>query len=380
MLAPIGNAPRDYAWGSTTRIAALQGRDAPGTPEAEVWFGDHPSSPARLADGTPLDVWLRAHGEPPLGYLLKLLAAAAPLSIQVHPTRSHAAAGFAAEERAGIPRDAAERNYRDDNHKPEIIVAVSDRFEALAGLRDLAATRTLLAALPQHPGVRELERRLAGPDAGAALRDTLAWLLSGRAQPVVEDVVRAAGEATADLPELAVVRRIAAAHPGDPGVVVALLMNLVVLERGEALYAPAGVLHAYLDGLGVEIMAASDNVLRGGLTPKHIDVDELLAVVDPAPSAPPRILPLRVSEGIEVFRPDVPDFELWRANVCQDAPRTLDLHGPAVALAVAGRVLVDGASGATVELTPGHAAIATADEGPLRLRGDGELFVALPGR
>ena len=380
MLAPIGNDPRDYAWGSNTLIAALQGREPAERPEAEVWFGDHPASPARLADGTPLDVWLREHGEPPLGYLLKLLAAAAPLSIQVHPTRSHAAAGFAAEDRAGIPRDASERNYRDENHKPEIIVALSDRFEALAGLRDVAATRTLLAALPQHPGVRELERRLAGPDAGAALRDTIAWLLSGRAVPVVEDVTRAVGEATADLPELAVVRRIAAAHPGDPGVVVALLMNLVVLRQGEALYAPAGVLHAYLDGLGVEIMAASDNVLRGGLTPKHIDVDELLAVVDPTPSAPPRIRPQQVSEGVEVFRPDVADFELWRATVREDAPRTLDLHGPAVALAVKGQVLVAGASGATVELTPGRAAVATADEGPLRLTGDGELFVALPGR
>jgi len=380
VLAPLENDPRDYAWGSVTRIAGLQGREPTGRPEAEVWFGDHPGAPARLGDGRRLDVRLRERNEPPLPYLLKLLAAAAPLSIQAHPTKAQAEAGFAAEDRAGIPRDAAERNYRDANHKPEIVVALGGPFEALAGLRDLDATRTLLAALPQTAAVAALTDRLAGDDAAAALRGTLAWLLSGEAQAEVDGVIAAVStaDASAAAPEFAAVRRIAAQYPGDPGVVVALLMNLVRLEEGEALYAPAGVLHAYLDGLGVELMAASDNVLRGGLTPKHIDVEELLRVVDTTPSAPPRIAPVPVASGVEVFRPDVPDFELWRVDV-EDAARTVPLHGPAIVLAVAGEVHVGSGSGAGIDLAPGGAAFATTDEGALTVSGHGRAYIALPG-
>ncbi|WP_460774836.1 mannose-6-phosphate isomerase, class I [Microbacterium sp. GXF7504] len=382
MLAPLENAPRDYAWGSTTLIAGLQGREASGAPEAEVWFGDHPGSPARLADGSALGERLAARGEPSLTYLLKLLAAASPLSIQVHPTKAQAEAGYAAEERAGIPRDGAERNYRDDNHKPEILVALGGPFEALAGLRDLVRTRELLAGLPQTEGVRALAAHLVGDDDAAALRGALDWLLSGEAGGAVAEVIAAVADAQ-DVPgftaELSAVRRIAERYPGDPGVVVALLMNLVVLEDGEALYAPAGVLHAYLDGLGVEIMAASDNVLRGGLTPKHIDVPELLRVVDTRPSAPPRIAPEPVADGVEVYRPDVPDFELWRVRVDGVAPRTVALHGPAIALAVSGGVAV--AAGETrLALRPGTAAFATADEQVLEISGEGMLYLALPGR
>jgi mannose-6-phosphate isomerase len=385
VLAPLENDPRDYAWGSTTLIADLQGRDVSGAPEAEVWFGDHPGSPARLGDGTRLDRWLEANaapGEPrSLPYLLKLLAAASPLSIQVHPSKAQAEAGYAAEESAGIPVDAPDRNYRDAIHKPEVIVAISDRFEALAGLRDVAATRRLLAALPANRGVAELDRRLADGDAATALRETLTWLLSGKAQDTVADVSAALADATdAEFaPELTAARRIADAYPGDPGIVVALLMNLVVLGRGEAVFAPAGALHAYLDGLGVELMAASDNVLRGGLTPKHIDVAELMTVVDTHPSAPPRISAQPVAEGIAVFRPDVPDFELWQVSSVDGAARTVPLTGDAIALAVAGALQVAGASGQSVELLPGRAAFATADEKELRITGSGELFVALPG-
>ncbi|WP_307214402.1 mannose-6-phosphate isomerase, class I [Microbacterium sp. SORGH_AS_0888] len=382
MLALLENDPRDYAWGSATLIARLQGREPTGRPEAEVWFGDHPGSPARLAGAGTLDAWLDAHaGGARLGYLLKLLAAASPLSIQVHPSKAQAEAGFAAETAAGIPLDAAGRNYRDDNHKPEVIVAVSSRFEALAGLREVAATRRLLAGLGESAGVTAVRERLRGPDA-EALRDTLGWLLSGEAGSEVDDVIASLATAESDefAAELAVARRIAAAYPGDPGVVVALLMNLVVLQRGEAIFAPAGSLHAYLDGLGVELMAASDNVLRGGLTPKHIDVPELLRVVDTTPAAPPRILPEPVSDGVEAFRPGIPDFELWRVRADEAAPRTLALHGPAIVLAVGGAVRVNGRSGETVELTPGTAAFATQDESELVVSGAGEVFVALPGR
>ena len=152
MLVPLTNPPRDYAWGSTDLIARLEGRDPTGRPEAEVWLGDHPGNPAITADGRTLDAWLAeeggAAGAPAkLTFLMKLLAAGSPLSIQAHPSKEQAEAGFAREEQAGIPRDAGNRTYRDDNHKPELIVAVSDEFLALAGLRALTDTRRLLALL-----------------------------------------------------------------------------------------------------------------------------------------------------------------------------------------------------------------------------------------
>ena len=211
---------------------------------------------------------------------MKLLAAASSLSIQAHPSRAQAIEAFAREEAAGIPRDAPERTYRDENHKPELIVAVSETFTALAGVRDLdddppAARRC------SGPAATALAARLEGPDAAASVRDTIEWLLSGDAAEVIAAIVAAAVEASPGRPTSSQRSSTSSAalavdFPGDRGVGVALLMNLVVLRRGEGLFVPAGVLHAYQAGLGVEIMAASDNVLRGGLTPKHVDVGELV--------------------------------------------------------------------------------------------------------
>jgi mannose-6-phosphate isomerase len=390
VLTHLSNTPRDYAWGSKTLIAALEGREPSGRPEAEVWFGDHPGSPATVHDGSgrTLDDWLPAHaaasGVPArLPYLLKLLAAGAPLSIQAHPSKAQAEEGFAREDAAGIPRDAGDRNYRDDNHKPELIVALSERFEALAGLRDLGRTRLLVGALGDSAGVRALSQHLAGPDAAAALRGTIGWLLGGEARAEVEEIIAAAVAAASAGPadfadELALARRLAEAYPGDAGVVVALLINLVSLRRGEAIFVPAGVLHAYVDGLGVELMAASDNVLRGGLTPKHIDVDELLGLLDAAPSDPPVLAPVPLDDRSELFDAGVPDFVLVRSAVDRDAA-AVALRGTAIVLATTGRVRVTGASGQALELTPGQAALATADEGPLAIEGTGEVFVAMPG-
>src|SRR5690606_39021371 len=297
MLLTITNDPRDYAWGSTSLLAALEGRRPSASPEAEVWFGDHPSDPADVVGGGTLDAVTGGS----LPYLLKLLAAADPLSIQVHPTREQAQQGFARE--AGMDAADPTRNYRDANHKPELIVALSDRFEALSGLRPVAETLRMLSAFPDVPGVIELRERLGSADEEAALRDTIGWLLSGTAQDAVDDVIGALSGAEADgfAEALTAIRTIAEQNPGDPGVVVALLMNFVVLRPGEAVFLRAGLLHAYVSGLGVEIMAASDNVLRGGLTPKHIDVDELLSVVDTRPGE----VPVQSATG-EVTAYDIP--------------------------------------------------------------------------
>lgn len=388
MLTRISNVPRDYAWGSTTLIAELEGRAPSGAPEAEVWFGDHPGSPAAVHDGSErtLDAWLRdeshASGAPTaLPYLLKILAAGAPLSIQAHPSKAQAEAGFAREDAAGIPRDAGHRNYRDDNHKPELIVALSERFDALAGLRPLAGTRRLLDALEDRAGVVALRARLDGPDDTRALRDTIAWLLGGEARAEVADVIAAARAARSEefAAELALSARLGDAHPGDAGVVVALLMNLVALRRGEAIFVPAGVLHAYVAGLGVELMSASDNVLRGGLTPKHIDVAELLDVLDTTPGPAPRLVPTAAEGGLSIFDAGIPDFALAAVEAAGEGVE-VPLRGVAIALAVEGGITVAGAGSAGVPLAPGQAVFATADEGPLTISGRGRAFVAMPGR
>ena len=372
MLLSLSNAPRDYAWGSTSLLADLEGRQSTGAPEAEVWFGDHPGDPAEVADGSTLDAVTGGT----LPYLLKLLAAGSPLSIQVHPTIAQARNGWSREQ--SLDADDPARNYRDANHKPELIVALSDRFEALGGLRPVADTVRLLDALGESSGVRALRERLDGDGNDEdALRDAVGWLLSGQAQREVDEIIAALAVASSEefAAEIAAVRAIADRYPGDPGVVVALLMNYIVLGRGEAIFLRAGLLHAYVSGLGVEIMAASDNVLRGGLTPKHIDVPELLSVLDTAPADVPVLQPS--SDAVTEYPVDVPDFALRRV-VLDDAPLSLDVSGPAMVLATGGEVTVKGSDGAAVTVPVGSAVFAT-DETSLQLDGTGEAFIAQPG-
>ena len=390
MLIPIANAPRAYAWGSTGLIAGLEGRTPTGEPEAEIWYGDHPGCPSHVVspDGSvtdqTLDAALATAGEAPLPFLLKLLAAASSLSIQAHPTKAQAVAGYAREEAARVPRDADDRLYRDDNHKPEIIVALSDRFEALVGLRPVEATLRLLAALDGGAAIAHLTELLG--DAGdegdepAGLRAALEWALS-QASPtdVAElDAALARADAPEFAAELAVLRAASADFPGDRGLFVALLMNLVVLRRGEGLFAPAGVLHAYQSGLGVELMAASDNVLRGGLTPKHVDVPELLSVLDASPGPAPVVEPRPVGADSADYPVPVPDFALTRVEVSGEA--AIALHGPAIALLTAGEVAAtDDGGDAPVALRPGRAVYVGGGARLLALSGDGEVFVAQPG-
>ncbi|MEZ7754647.1 mannose-6-phosphate isomerase, class I [Microbacterium paraoxydans] len=375
MLRSLTNVPRDYAWGSPSLLAELEGRVPSGAPEAEVWFGDHPGDPADLDGGGTLDEVT----DGTLPYLLKLLAAARPLSIQVHPTKEQARAGWARE--SALPLDDPRRNYRDDNHKPELLVALSERFESLSGLRPVADTLRLLDALDDVPGVRSLRERLTG---GAdPLGDAIGWLLGGEAQTAVDEVIAAVrraadGPAGQEHPSLRAVAAIAETSPGDPGVVVALLMNHLVLRRGEGVFLRAGLLHAYLSGLGVEIMAASDNVLRGGLTPKRIDVPELLAILDTTPGEVPVLRPAG-DEAVTTYSVPVPDFALRRVRI-DGAAVALDVSGPTMVLATAGSVHVTAESGAETAVPVGTVAFADADERSLTLSGVGEAFVATPGR
>ncbi|MFJ4224669.1 mannose-6-phosphate isomerase, class I [Microbacterium sp. NPDC089695] len=374
MLLSLTNVPRDYAWGSQTLLSELEGRAPSTVPEAEVWFGDHPGDPADVAGGGTLDA-VTGGGLP---YLLKLLAAASPLSIQVHPTIAQAKDGWARE--STLAADDPNRNYRDDNHKPELIVALSDRFESLSGLRPVAATIELLEHLGDGVGVTTLADRLRGE--GDVLRGTIGWLLSGRAQAEVDDVIAAVrSAASVETGEWAATLRAVAAisdtYPGDPGVVVALLMNHVVLRRGEGIFLRAGLLHAYISGLGVEIMAASDNVLRGGLTPKRIDVPELLSILDTAPGEVPVLRP-EPRGAVTEYAVPIADFALRRADLSGDE-LAVPVTGPTMVLATSGAITASGADGVAREIPVGTVAFAGPDEGRIVLAGHGEAFIASPG-
>jgi mannose-6-phosphate isomerase len=371
----ITGTPRDYAWGSRTAIPELLGTTPTDAPEAEYWLGTHPSAPS-VVGATDRDGGLqRLSDRTTLSFLLKVLAADAPLSLQAHPTMAQARAGFERENRLGIPIDAPNRNYRDAMYKPELIYALSDEFAALCGFRPVAATRELLAQLGSDPLVEDLRARLVDD---ASLRAVFEWLVS-RSQGVEELVARVV-ELAAGLraPEFAMVGDLATAYPGDPGIVIALLLNRVVLRPGQALYLPAGNIHAYLRGVGVELMAASDNVLRGGLTPKHIDVPELLSVLDFSPTPVPYLEPSRPSVGVELFQPGVPDFELavidTSVGTARFAPRA-----EAIVLCLGGECRVTGSNGER-HLNRGDSIYVTADEGELAFDGTGTVFLATSDR
>lgn len=372
MLLSLSNTPRDYAWGSRTLIAELEGRPPASAPEAEVWFGDHPGDPADVENGSTLDAVTGGK----LPYLLKLLAAADPLSIQVHPTIQQAQDGWA-REASLAPADPT-RNYRDANHKPELIVALSDRFEALGGLRPVDEAISVLRSFPQGQGISALIDKLSA--GGDVMRESIAWLLSGDASDTVAEIEAAleSADRSAESENIAAIRAVAQRNPGDPGIVVALLMNYIVLARGEAIFLRAGLLHAYLAGLGVEIMAASDNVLRGGLTPKHVDVAELLAILDTTPAAVPVLRPWATGAVVE-YPVDIDDFSLRRINV-DGAPVEVSVSGPAIALSTGGLITVSGVDALPRAIGVGKAIFASEDERTLVFAGNGEVFLATPGR
>ncbi|SIR40841.1 mannose-6-phosphate isomerase, class I [Micromonospora avicenniae] len=377
---------RDYAWGSRSAIAALQGRPVPSDgPEAELWLGAHPGAPAAVErDGNRvslLDVleaepehWLGREGVNRFGtrlpFLLKVLAAEGALSLQAHPDAKQARAGHAAD----IARPAGERNYVDPYHKPELLVALSP-FEALCGFRDPAESARALAEFDVPslgPVVDALRTGLAG--LRTAVRTLLTWPQEERA-----GLVAAVVAAPVDGPDAELARSLAAEYPADPGVLVALLLNHVRLVPGEAIWMPAGNLHAYLRGTGVEIMAASDNVLRGGLTPKRVDVDELLRVLRFEVLDNPVLAARPVGAGVDCWPVPVDDFALYRVTVGGEVPEVeLSVAGPRVVLCLTGQVTVDDGAG-VLKLERGQAGIGSAAGGALRITGSGAAYVASSG-
>ncbi|WP_370419540.1 mannose-6-phosphate isomerase, class I [Streptomyces sp. QH1-20] len=392
----LDNTARPYAWGSTTAIPELLGTPPTGEPQAELWMGAHPGAPSRLDRGDgprALSDTIAADPEGELGaaavrrfgprlpFLLKILAAAAPLSLQVHPDLDRAREGFAAEEERGVPLDAPDRNYKDANHKPELICALTP-FDGFCGFRAPAATAELLAALDVDSLKPYVDLLHAHPEADA-LREVLTAVLTADRAVMAETVTQAADAAerlaAQDGPHQEAYAAYAAAarhFPGDPGVIAAMLLNHVRLQPGEALYLGAGVPHAYLDGLGVEIMANSDNVLRCGLTPKHVDVPELLRVVRFESGDPGVLRPEADAAGEEVYETPIDEFRLSRYVLAPGAEGAVLPSGAAqILLCTSGTAVLRDAEGAELLLDQGQSVFVRADE-RIALHGGATVFRA----
>jgi mannose-6-phosphate isomerase len=383
----LTSSVRFYPWGSRTVIPELLGQPSPAErPHAELWMGAHPDEPSVLADGRPLDKAIAEEPERLLGrpvverfgdrlpFLMKVLAADSPLSLQAHPTMEQAQAGFAAEEAAGVRHDDPARTFKDPWHKPELLLALST-FEALCGFRPVEESLHCLAKL-QLPELKPTIAALARGGLQAAIPQLLA--LSGQRRTHLVDVVarRAAGFVAAHDPEFINTYRWAATladtYPGDPGVVISLMCNHLKLAPGEAVFLPAGNLHAYLSGAGVEVMASSDNVLRGGLTTKHVDLAALIEVLDFSDGRIPVIHPVLGPGGLRYPVP-VEDFDLTRAQLDEQAgPFTT--RGPQVVLCAEGRAVLAGADDEVV-LERGQSAFVPAGV-PVSARGPAVLYRA----
>ena len=412
----LRNPVRAYAWGSRTAIATLLGRPVPAPhPEAELWIGAHPTDPSVLL-GEPERSLLTAVEQDPQGqlgrqcadrfgprlpFLLKVLAADEPLSMQAHPSAQLASAGFAREQASGIPLDAPHRNYRDADHKPELVCALTE-FHALAGFRSVATALELLDALCVPELAAYVELLAAQPD-GDGLRALFTTWITLPQQALAELVPRLLGACVEHIRargpfgrECRTALQLAEPYPTDAGVMTSLLLNHVRLMPGEAIYLPPGNLHAYLHGTAVEIQANSDNVLRGGLTPKHVDVPELLRVLDFADGDIPVLCgePGCAEDGAGgpreiVYRTPTPEFQLSRLDwadgdtepavlACRASPAR-----PQVLLNVAGTAVLEAADGRRLELPRGAAAWVAAADPPVAVRGTGErcrVFRATTGK
>ena len=389
LLRPV---VRPYAWGSRTAIAELQGRPVPAPgPEAELWVGAHPSAPSGTERaGSTLDVLIASDPGRELGpacasrfggrlpFLLKVLSAERALSIQVHPSRAQAEAGFAAE--SGLAPDDPRRNYVDDWPKPELLYALTP-FEVVAGLRTPADAAGILRVLAVDQ-LQPLASRLAAAAGSSALAGALASVLewpepAGLVDAVVAACARLASSGGRYADACAAVVRVAADHPGDLGLVALLLMRHEVLQPGQAVFMPAGGLHAYLRGTGIELLANSDNVVRSGLTGKHIDVPELLKLLDPSVSVPvlsPCVLP----DGVAWFDTPAPEFRLYLIDVAGPA-LALPGDGPRILLCLEGACVLRSAPGEARELSRGDSCFVSAADGHLRATGSARLVLAAPG-
>ncbi|GAB2779820.1 mannose-6-phosphate isomerase, class I [Nocardioides salsibiostraticola] len=403
----LTNPIRDYAWGSTSQMAEFLGTTATGKPQAELWIGAHDGDPSCLDDGRLLNHAITDDPDHILGkrvhdlfgdrlpFLMKVLAVEQPLSLQVHPSGEQARIGHNRESDDGISMDAAHRNYKDPSHKPELIYAITP-FEGLAGFREVDKTAALLRLLNLPWADTVADRLSPGPSSQLlqeVVTDTLA--LHGKTLArLLGDTEIAARHAQARVRREGLRHRargggdplgvnreairvfgrvadLAKQYPQDPGVLVTLLLNNVHLAPGESMFVNAGVVHAYLSGFGVEIMASSDNVLRAGLTPKHMDVDELLAITNFVPMPPPRWEASERTDDFAYLEPPVTEFAL---TVGRTPIRRLPPSGPRVLLVLQGRVQVS-TEAQTLNVRHGEAVLIRHDDGHFEIQGDGQVAI-----
>jgi mannose-6-phosphate isomerase len=392
----LRNPIREYAWGSRTFLATLRGDPTPSAkPEAELWIGAHPTAPSEVCEGShwvPLGDWIqrdavavlgpevvRSFGEE-LPFLLKVLAVERPLSLQAHPDAAQARAGFERENAAGIPPDAPHRSYRDPNPKPELVCALTP-FAALCGFR----TSDEIVAQVDELRARRLAG-LMGPLRFARGRENLRrfyqalmTLDPSEAAEAVAEAVAAAESGYGDPEARGWLRKLAKAYPGDPGVLSPLFLNLLELRPGEALFLPAGELHAYLNGTAVEIMASSDNVLRGGLTAKHVDVPALLTTLT-FESGRPEVRTPRAAGPVEaVYDTPAREFALSVLRPCPDRPFESGSRGAVEILFCSdgNATLADTAHVESTPLARGAAVVVPAALGAYSLRGDATVYRAI---
>ncbi len=408
----LKNPIQEYPWGSTRLIPELLGESNPKNRTfAEMWMGVHSRGPSIVRTGEgerSLSEFIAANpvlslGEEAAGrfqgdlpFLFKLLAAGQPLSIQAHPNRVQAEEGYDREEREGIPIDAFHRNYRDRNHKPELICALTP-FTAMCGFREPEAIFRLFSGVDAELVRSELLPILSDKEREEEKRlETFFHRLMSMTDAETEDLVRALVDWAmgAGNPEALLVRRFHELHGVDRGLAAPLFLNVLELERGEALYQPAGVLHAYVEGMGVELMANSDNVLRGGLTKKHVDPDELRRLLSFSPRRPDILAPRELKPGLEEYPVPIDEFLLRRARPSLSAENVLEVEGRSsieIALCVEGSLELeahssgaDGFAGADpgrggesrLRISKGESLLVPHGAGSYRLQGDGELFIA----
>lgn len=389
---------RHYDWGSRTAIPDLLGLPPSDRPWAELWFGVHPQGPALVGEArTPLDQVVAAAPVAALGpevaarfgrlpFLVKILAAARPLSLQVHPDAEAARAGCAREDGLGLPRTSPERSFTDGSPKPELICALTP-FEALCGFRDPVQTLALLKSI-DTPVLDPLRQRLTADPTPGGLRDLTAWLLA-RNRTAAAEFNREVARACRRAPERTAARALAvdleAQFPDDPGVAVALLLNRVTLQPGEALFLGPGLLHSYLGGTGVEVMASSDNVIRAGLTSKPTDIPTFLEAASTDPTTPDVQRPAAAG-GVNDYRAPVSEFSLQRIEIEADGEVTV-AGGPAILLCVRGQARARGRNAGSpgpenpesqeaenLEIGPGGAVWVDAGAERVTLRGEAAVF------
>ena len=380
----LRNGFQNYDWGSVDAIPRFLGDTVRGGPVAELWIGTHPLKPSAAIDADGHERPLaEVAGELP--FMLKLLAADRPLSLQVHPSRSLAEEGFDRENEAGIALEAPERVYKDRNHKPEMVYALST-FDSLIGFRPTAEILRVLSPLDTPLSQRLADDLRADPGFAGIVR-RVEWLLSADIDPAEVHQIVGACRALASLGmdikrAYRTVVEVAEHHPDDIGVVISLMLNRMTLQPGEAAYLETGVMHAHLSGLCLEVMATSDNVLRAGLTSKHVDPSGLVACLDIGMARVARVTPDFVDSDTEVFSPADVEFALAVTQISHAAPEGVELvrAQESVVICTGGEVLISSDAGDKVTLHRGESVYLGPDDHRAVVQGLGEVAQAYTPR